>query len=134
MEFFLNIAELSLNSVNSGNLINHSSMNWAQLKDPVSHMCLACTMVASWCLTQEVAGSSPFTDKCFLSLNLLNSVKTFRKNSIKAFCDKFGRSRFFVSKRVKSYLHDLYYRSGTVNSNTVNSKFHLIRSYHEIFF
>ena len=26
------------------------------------------------------------------------------------------------------------YRSGTVNSNTVNSKFHLIRSYYEIFF
>ena len=26
-----------------------------------------------------------------------------------------------------------YYRSGTVNSNTVNSKFHLIRSYCEIF-
>ena len=26
-----------------------------------------------------------------------------------------------------------YYRSGTVNSNTVNSKFHLIRSFSEIF-
>ena len=26
------------------------------------------------------------------------------------------------------------YRSGTVNPNTVNSKFHLIRSYCEIFF
>ena len=26
-----------------------------------------------------------------------------------------------------------YYRSGTVNSNTVNSKFHLIRSFFEIF-
>ena len=26
------------------------------------------------------------------------------------------------------------YRSGMVNSNTVNSKFHLIRSYYEIFF
>ena len=26
------------------------------------------------------------------------------------------------------------YRSGTVNSNTVNSKFHLIQSYYEIFF
>ena len=25
------------------------------------------------------------------------------------------------------------YRSGTVNSNTVNSKFHLIRSFFEIF-
>ena len=28
----------------------------------------------------------------------------------------------------------LRYRSGTVNSNTVNLKFHLIRSYCEIFF
>ena len=38
-------------------------------------------------------------------------------------------------KDVKEIL-DLYkciYRSGTVNSNTVNSKFHLIRSFCEIF-
>ena len=34
-----------------------------------------------------------------------------------------------------STLHRIYiYRSGTVNSNTVNSKFHLLRSYYEIFF
>ena len=32
-----------------------------------------------------------------------------------------------------SFLYE-FYRSGTVNSNTVNSKFHLIRSYCEIFF
>ena len=37
-------------------LINHWSMNWAQFKDPVSHMCLAGAVVASWSLTQEVAG------------------------------------------------------------------------------
>ena len=55
-------------------------MNWAQFKDPVSHMCLAGTVVASWSLTQEVAGSSPFiTRQIFLSLN---PVKTFRKNAI----------------------------------------------------
>ena len=30
--------------------------DWAQFKDPVSHMCLDGTMVASWSLTQEVAG------------------------------------------------------------------------------
>ena len=35
-------------------------MNWSQFKDPVSHMCLAGTVVASWSLTQE-AGLSPFT-------------------------------------------------------------------------
>ena len=36
-------------------------MNWAQLKDPVSHICLAGTVVASWSLTQEVVDLSPFT-------------------------------------------------------------------------
>ena len=36
-------------------------MNRSQFKDPVSHMCLAGTVAASWFLTQEVAGSSPFT-------------------------------------------------------------------------
>ena len=46
----------TFNSVNSGNLIKHSSMNWAEFKDPLSHVCLAGTVVASWSLTQEVAG------------------------------------------------------------------------------
>ena len=41
LEFFVNEEELSLNSVNSGKLINHSSMNWVQFKNPVSHACLA---------------------------------------------------------------------------------------------
>ena len=36
-------------------------MNWAQFKDRVSHMCLVGDMVASWSLTQEVVGYSPFT-------------------------------------------------------------------------
>ena len=36
-------------------------MNWTQFKDPVSHVCLASTVVASWSLTQEVPGSNPFT-------------------------------------------------------------------------
>ena len=35
---------------------NHGSMNWDQFKDSVSYMCLAGTVVASWSLTQEVAG------------------------------------------------------------------------------
>ena len=50
-------------------------MNWAQFKDPISHMCLAGTVVACWSLTQEVLGSSPLNVKNFLSLNSLNSVK-----------------------------------------------------------
>ena len=29
------------NRMNSGNLINHLSMNWNKFKDPVSQMCLA---------------------------------------------------------------------------------------------
>ena len=36
-------------------------MNWAQFYDPVSHLFLAGAAVSSWFLTQEVAGSSPFT-------------------------------------------------------------------------
>ena len=38
-------------------------------------------VVKSWSLTQEVTDLSPFNDKYFLSLILLNSVKTFRENS-----------------------------------------------------
>ena len=58
-------------------------MNWSQFKDPVSYMCLAGAVIASWSLTQEVAGSSPFTIATItLSLNSANSVKTFRENSI----------------------------------------------------
>ena len=63
VEFFLNGAESSFNSVNSANsenLINQSSMNWAEFKEPLSHVCLAGAVVASWALTQEMAGSSPF--------------------------------------------------------------------------
>ena len=58
-------------------------MNWGQFKGHASHMCLAGTMVASWSLALEVAGSSPFTVICCnLSLNLLNSVKHLGKTSI----------------------------------------------------
>ena len=42
-------------------------MNWAHFKDPVSHMCLADTVVASWSLTQEMASSSPFTVTCVMT-------------------------------------------------------------------
>ena len=64
MEFFLNGADLSLSSVNlanSRNLTSRQNMNWAQFSDSVTHVCLAGVVVASWSLTQEVAGSSPFT-------------------------------------------------------------------------
>ena len=46
-------------------------------------MCLAGTVVASWSLIPGVAGSSPFAVKAnIFSLNLANSVKTFRENLI----------------------------------------------------
>ena len=51
----------------------------SQLKDPLSHMCLAGSVVASWSLTLETTGSIPFND-IFWSLNSANLVKTFREN------------------------------------------------------
>ena len=42
--------------MNSDNLINHWSMNWAQFKDPVSHVCLSGTVVACWFVAQKVVG------------------------------------------------------------------------------
>ena len=58
-------------------------MNKSQFKDPVSGIYIAGAVVVSRSLTQEVAGSSPFTvmTNIFCHLNLLNSVKTFRENS-----------------------------------------------------
>ena len=44
-------------------------MNWSQFKDPVSYMCLAGAVVASWSPTQEVAGSNPFPVIKFFILN-----------------------------------------------------------------
>ena len=40
----------------------------------------------------------------------------------------------YLPRGSKKYTLYYYYRSGMVNSSTVNSKFHLIRSYCEIFF
>ena len=57
-------------------------MNWAQFKDPLSHTYLAGAVVASWSLTQQVAGSNPFTVTTnIFSLNSANSVNAFRENS-----------------------------------------------------
>ena len=39
----------------------YRSINRSQFKDPVSHLCFAGAVVASQSLTQEVAGSNPFT-------------------------------------------------------------------------
>ena len=53
-------------------------MNWVQFKGPVSHMCLAGAVVR-WLGGR---GSNPYTVMTnILSLNSLDSVKTFRKIS-----------------------------------------------------
>ena len=46
-----------------------------------------------------------------------------------------GGNKSFRSKNFVACEHSFtkYYRSGTLNSNMVNSKFHLIRSFFEIF-
>ena len=62
LEFSLNEAELSLNSVKSGNsenLRNHWSMNWVQYKDLICYLCLCGLVVSPLSLTQEILGSSP---------------------------------------------------------------------------
>ena len=75
------------NSANSWNLINHWSMNLGQFKDPACYLWLTDAVVASWSLTQEVAGLNPFTVMTnILSLNSANSKKTFRENSINHDC------------------------------------------------
>ena len=72
-----------MTSANSGNLINHWSVNWAQFKDPISHKCLAGTVVAYWSFTQEVADSSPFTVMTnILPLNSANSGKNLGKTQL----------------------------------------------------
>ena len=48
----------SVNSANSGNRINYWKMNLGQFKDPVFHMRLAGTVVASRSLKPEAAGFS----------------------------------------------------------------------------
>ena len=65
-------------------------MTWAQLKDPVPHMCLTGRVVASRSLAQEVSGSSPINDRYSLSMNSVNLVKTFTKNSKVPVIDKWS--------------------------------------------
>ena len=62
-------------------------MNLAQFKDAVSYLCLACSVVASRSLTQEVADSNPFKAMTILfstgtEFNEFN--ESFRKNSDKS--------------------------------------------------
>ena len=58
-------------------------MNWAQFKDPISHMCLAGAVVASWSLTQEMAGSNPFTVMTNIFTEFKHLGKTRLSRSLK---------------------------------------------------
>ena len=53
-------------------------MKCGKFKDPVSHMCLVGTVVASWSLTQEVAGLNSFTAMTFI---LVTEFSDFNENS-----------------------------------------------------
>ena len=71
----------SVNLANSGNRINHSSMNWAHFKDLVSHMCLAGSILISYIRGHWVARSNPFTILTNIFVTA-NPVKAFREDSI----------------------------------------------------
>ena len=58
--FFGKSKYVNCTNANSGNLINHCSINLTQFKDPLCYLCLAGTVVAPWALTQEVACSKSF--------------------------------------------------------------------------
>ena len=64
-------------------------MNWSQFKDPLSHMCLAGAVVAPWFLTQEVAGSNPFT--VMTNIIVTEFSETFRENSSDVFVVRLRR-------------------------------------------
>ena len=49
------------------------------LKHELVSICLACTVVASWSLTQEVVGSSPFT--VMTNIFVTEFIETFGENS-----------------------------------------------------
>ena len=56
-------------------------MNWDKFKDHVCYLCQIGCAVTSRSLTRAVAGSNILFYKTFVT-NLLNSLKTFRENSI----------------------------------------------------
>ena len=84
LEFFLNRAELSLSSANSGNLKIPEAWFGLNLKVLSLHV-FAGAVVASWSLTQVVAGSSSFTvmTNIFVTeFSSVNSVKHLGKTPL----------------------------------------------------
>ena len=74
-------------------------MNQSKFKDPVSHVCLAGAVVASWSLTQEVTGSNPLTvmttifvtELAEFSENIQGKLNYFRKLHENENFQKFGQ-------------------------------------------
>ena len=65
-----------MNSVNSGKLMNHWRMNWAQFMDPNCYICLLGAVLACWFNTQAVGGSN----KPFCKNNFYKFCRFFRIN------------------------------------------------------
>ena len=64
-------------------------MNWAQFKVPVSRMCLADAVVASWSLTQQVVGSNLFTIMKYITLQKNQGKHLGKTPMFQAMADKF---------------------------------------------
>ena len=77
--FFMNGAELSLYSVNSGNLGNHRTMNWVQFMDLLCYPYLCVTVVSSLPLTNKVVCSNIDILLIFNFLSLKIPPKKFQK-------------------------------------------------------
>ena len=99
------------------------------------------SVVTSWSLTQEFSDSNNLFYKKVITgagkplrgnSNVKDKIKgTHCKNRIHWKNHKVNYSTLNFLCRQRSFIS--IYRSVTVNSNTVNSKFHLIRSFFEIF-
>ena len=72
-----------MNSANSGNLVNHRSMIWAQFKVPISHMCLTAVAFCLWHKRWLGCRFEPFycNDKYFVT-EFTEFSETFRKTPL----------------------------------------------------
>ena len=99
MEFSLNCADFSLNSVNSENLTNHWRMNWGQFKVPRCYLHLPCTVISTLSLTQHVRGLSTEILLIFGKQVSLNSANSFRLGKTEMYAKKIKHC--FCRKRMR---------------------------------
>ena len=55
-------------------------MNWGQIKDHVSHICLAGVVLASWSLAQEMKGLNSFVVIIVITNNFVTEFRKFNEN------------------------------------------------------